>query len=230
MARIMSLLAAAIAYFCIATIVAQVVLAITFASRWQLDRSKLMNMLAVAYGIDSQAAQKDEHRPADGSTSEMPSYDQVLEARAIKIRHIELREQALRQGLDQLRNDQQGLAEEKKRFKQVRETFDTELTAMRDGASATGTEEVRRTLETIKSKQAKEQILKMLEDDQLDHVVELLAGMSDTKRAKILNEFETPEEADRLREILERLGQGTPPPDAIDETRQKLAPPARGGA
>ena len=70
---------------------------------------------------------------------------------------------------------------------------------MQKGAAATGSEDVRRTLETIKPKQAKELLVLMLEQKEMDDVVVLMAGMPDGKRAKIIAEFKTPAEVEQTR-------------------------------
>ena len=57
---------------------------------------------------------------------------------------------------------QRRLGDETKRYKQLKDGFDVALRSLRNGATATGTEEVRRILETVKPKQAKELIVQML--------------------------------------------------------------------
>jgi hypothetical protein len=77
-------------------------------------------------------------------------------------------------------------------------------------------------------KQAKDQILKMLDepstvaDDPMQDVVTVLKSMADDKRKKLLGEFKTPEEADRLAEILREVRLGLPDSDVIRDTRNQL--------
>jgi flagellar motility protein MotE (MotC chaperone) len=223
MGKIIRLLGAMFLYSCVATVIAAAIIVVTFVQRFQLDREKLGRMLAVAYGQET-ALPPAAAAPAPPS-NEQPSYDQLLAVRAVKLRNLELREQSLREALAQLRGEQQKLADERKRIKAVREGFDTELATIRGGATSGGMDEVRRTLETIKPKQAKEQIVRMLADEQLDQVVALLSGMSDTKRAKIISEFKTAEESQQLAEVLARIREGLPLAEAADKTRNTLAQP-----
>ena len=223
MGKLMRLFGALIAYFSIATVIAITIIVFLFVSRVQLTKEKWSRMLAAAYGLELPATTAAAH---DATTAaEQPSYEQMLEVRAEKTRNLELREQSLREGLDLLRNEQRRLVDEKKRFKQIREGFEGELLSLREGATAAGFDDVRRTLETIKPKQAKEQILKMLASEQLDQVVVLMSAMPDSKRSKIIAEFKTADEADKLAQILQRIRDGVPTVDATDKTRHQLAQP-----
>jgi lysophospholipase L1-like esterase len=127
--------------------------------------------------------------------------------------------------LDQLRQQQGKLADERKQVQKLRDDFDKELRTTREGALAVGGEQARQILENIKPKQAKEQLLDMLKNDEMDKVVTLLAGMSDSKRAKIVGEFRTPEEAQQLSDILRRIREGAPEAALSDDAQQKLEPP-----
>jgi len=71
-----------------------------------------------------------------------------------------------------------------------------------------GLETVRAILGTIKPQQAKEQLVGMLKDGELDQVVAILSEMSDSKRAKIIGEFKTPEENEMIGQVLEHLRKG----------------------
>lgn len=226
MGKLLGILGAAVAYFCIGTVVALAIIVGVFIHQTQLNRDKWTRMLAAAYGVEMPAEKTPSENVAQPQTPpEQPAFEEVLDRRARAIRDIELREQTLYTLRRDMRQQQQMLAEETKRLKQLREKFENELAEMRDGALAAGLDEVRRTLENIKPKQAKEQILKMLNDDRLDEVVELFSQMSDAKRAKIVAEFKTPEEADQLSRILKRIRDGVPLAETTDKTRAAVNRP-----
>lgn len=228
MKRVLGALGSLLAWFCVATVIAQCVMLFLASHKFHLDRARWMQVVAAAYGIDAPPPQAGAAAKAsDGAES--PSYDDVIERRALKSRNIELRQQALREGLDQLRTDQKKLAEESLRIKRIRDSFETELASVRNEAASAGIDDVRRSLETIKPKQAKEQILKMLAEKKLDQVVLILAAMPDGKRAKIFGEFKTADEADKLSAILRRIREGVPPVEKVEKTRENLnATPSTG--
>jgi flagellar motility protein MotE (MotC chaperone) len=207
---------------CVATVIAQAIVIGTLVARGKLDRPRFAQVLAILAGHPLPQHIEGIQAPPRQGAEEHFSYEQVLEARAVKYRNLELREQALRDGVAQLRLEQRKLAEESRRLQQLREGFAAELASLREGATAAGMEEVRRTLENLKPKQAKEQILKMLDADEMGQVVELLSAMPDTKRAKILAEFKTPEEAEKLNEILRRIRIGAPAAERAEAAREKL--------
>jgi hypothetical protein len=222
-ARVFQLLTTLIAAVSVATVIAAGILAAYYTRAWQLDREKLLVMLAVAQGADVGQILRGQ-AGGEEAGGEQPSYEEILEARAAKTRNLELREQALRSALQHLQSEERKLADGRKQFQQLRESFQGELAAMEKGAAAAGREDARRTLESIKPKQAKELVAHMLENKELDEVVILLAAMPEAKRAKILAEFKTPAEIDQISEVLRRIRQGLPTMGIAEGTQRQLEP------
>jgi hypothetical protein len=217
-------------YTCVATVIAEAILLVYLSRTWQLDRGRLTQILAIAYGIDLSAGKDEAESDQKSAGAEQVSFEQILEARALKSRNLELREQALQNGAGQLRFDQEKIAVEKKQFTQFKENFYADLEKLEKGNVAGGMDENRRILEAMKPKQAKELIAQMLADNKLNDVVVLLTAMADSKRAKILGEFKTPDEILRVGDLLRCLRDGAPVADKAEDARRKLAPSATGGA
>ena len=220
--RLIGGLGALVVYFCVATVLAQTTLTVYLASTWGIDRSRLVQMLAIAQGVDLFALKEEAKNDDDIIAPEQVSFEQILEQRAKNVHHLQLREQALRDGLSQLSFEQRKLIEEKKRYKQLRQVFEEQLLAQQEGAVADGRDEVRRILESAKPKQSKELLVQMLQNDETDAVVRMLVGMPDVKRAKILSEFKTPNELVQLGEVLKRIREGYPNVSLPEDTSQKL--------
>ena len=163
--------------------------------------------------------------PADREipSTEQASYAEILEARAVKTRQLELREQALRNGSQELQAQLQRLVDEQTHYRQAKEAFRSELAATQQGATAGGQEDARRTLESIKPKQAKELLAQMLEQKELDAVVGLMSAMADGKRAKIIAEFKTPAEMEQLDQVLRRIREGAVTAAAAAQAQKQLA-------
>jgi flagellar motility protein MotE (MotC chaperone) len=223
--RLANLAFAALLYFSFATLIAEGIMASYVWSSWQLDREKIARLVAVARGIELGEPQASAAPPPDQAAPEQPSYDQVVEARAAKDKDLELREQALASALAQFQSDQQKLAENEKRYKLDRADFETKLAATTQSATSAGQEDVRRILQTVKPKQAKEFLQGMLESKEMDEVVLLLSGMTDSKRAKILAEFKTPEETKKIEEVLRLIRKGVPEAPLAQQTLDRLRPP-----
>lgn len=216
-------------YFFLATLIAQAVLLAYLGFSWKFDRNKIVQVLAILQDVDLFAIKEKAERDPDEISSEQVSYEQVTETRALRVQYLQLREQALKDGLDQLAFEQRKLGEEKKRYRQLKESFDKELATMQEGAVAAGTDNVRTKLEALKPKQAKELLVQMLEDQELNQVVVLLANMPTVKCAKIMSEFKTPSETEQLNEILRRIREGYPEADLAADMRKRLEQPERTG-
>ncbi len=217
--KLLGTLTQALGALCVATVIAALILTTYYARSWQLNREKLLEMLAVARGEERPAA-----GPPGGPAETAPeqlSYGQVLEARALKARDIDLREQALRGGVQQLQAEQRKLAKEKNRLQQARQGFQQELATLQKGAVSAGVEDARRTLETIDPKQAKDLLTQMLEKSEMDAVVMLLEGMTESRRAKIVAEFSTPDEMQQVGEVLRRIRRGLPLASLAGTTQER---------
>jgi hypothetical protein len=205
------------AYLCVATLVTEIAGVAYLRATGNLDDARALKLLAVARG-EVDADSKPNHETKTAETAQA-SYDERQQLRDLQSRQLDMREQAVKSMLDRVRFEQRALTEEKDRHERLRTAFDEQLTALRQGALSTGRENVRLIWENIKPKQAKEQILQMVEAQEMLQVVEILSAMPIGKRAKIVAEFKTPEEVEKLGEILRLIRQGSPQVDLIDKTK-----------
>ena len=223
--RLIRLAMAFVVYGCVATVIAQAIFFSLVAGQWGLDRTRLVRMLAIAQGVDLFAIKEEADQQSGGVSQEQVSHEEVLQTRAVNVHHLQLREQALRDGLDQLMYEQRRLSDKKERYTKLRESFDAELLAMEEGAMAKGANNVRLKLESIKAKQAKTLLVQMIAADELDDVVGLLASMPIQKCAKIMSEFKTEQEIEQLNEILRKIRNGFPEFKLAAGTRKALRQP-----
>lgn len=226
MGRLLGAVGAIISYFCIGSVLAA---ALGFGYLWskgELNSEKLTAMIAAAKGIslaDQNKTQTDKDAERD---SMQPSIEDVARARAMKLRDVELREQALRQHVENLKFEQTKLSDENGRYNRIREAFEAELKSLRSGAIATNEENARLILENVKPKQAKDQILRMINNGEMQDVVMILSAMPITKRSKIISEFKTDQESVKLAELLKLIREGVPEVDLIDDTKKQLDAPS----
>jgi hypothetical protein len=229
--RLISFVGGALLYFSLATLIAEAVMAGYVWSKWNLDRDKIAQLVAIARGLEPAAPPPAAPAPPrDEAAAEQVAFNQVMELRAMKDKNIELREQALADAVGKLRVDQQKLADDDKRYRLDRADYESKLAAAAKGAKTTGQEEVRRILLAIKPKQAKEFLQAMLDNKELDEVVSLLSGMADGRRAKILGEFKTPEDTKKIEEVLRQIRKGVPEAPLARQAMDKLqadAPPGQ---
>ena len=129
--------------------------------------------------------------------------------------------EALRKQLDYERAK---ILDEQGSLKQLAADFEKRLKELREGTLVTRREEARLILESAKPKQAKEQLALMIQAGEMDEAVALFASMPQSKQAKIMAEFRTPDEADQLAEMLRIIRRGQPEVPLVDETKKQVTP------
>lgn len=222
--KLLRLLTAGFAYFCMATLIALVGMIAFLSSKGLLGREKIAQIATLIREGELPAATRAQAASADAPPT--VTLSDIEAARSMRLRQFELREQATNNVLAQVRFETEQLAREKDRFDRVYESFEKQLGKDRVTALTQGNENARLLLESIKSKQSKELIMEMLKADEIDEVVILFGAMPIAKRAKIAAEFKTEEELKKLDEIVRRIRQGLPDAAIIEQTRQSLAQPA----
>ena len=222
--KILRLSTALFTYFCIATVIALCIGLAMLWSKGSLESGRLMQVVAVMQGVDLAAMQQEAVETQITLNPSQPSIEEIIEARALGLRQIEMKEVAVTAALQQVDDGFRNLEDDKQQFELVRADFQEELDTMYDDALVTGREEARLLLENLKPKQAKEQILQMLENGEIDQVVTLLTAMPISKRGKIAREFKAQDEVVKLAQILERVREGAPDADIVDEVRADEQP------
>jgi hypothetical protein len=187
---------------------------------WQgyLDRDRVTRAVAALHGVELASA-----APASADAAPGTAHDlEALRARAR--RDVELREQAVQAGIAQLRFLQEKLDADRTRYDQLWAGFQSQLLSLREGAIATGRNNVREIWENIRPRQAKDQIMEMIKEQPkgLDEVVSILTQMPIDRRAKIVGEFKTDEEREKMTEILRLIREGLPEVQTIDTATAKL--------
>lgn len=204
--------------FCIGTVLTQLIMLGYFVSRGTLNADTTTKVVALMNGIDI-TGERLVRIMNKTSSNEQPNFEEILAARKMASLDMDLRLRSQKTFDDELTQRASELREAQSRFDQRREAFDRKLEEVQRGAKEQGLKEVQRTLQAIAADQAKDQLLKMYEDQRIDYVVNIIQGIPIDKRKEILAEFVTPDEAEKLHEILRRIGDGLPTTQLIDEAR-----------
>src|SRR4051812_3102766 len=193
MGRLLGKLSAFFAYLCVATLIAQGSAIVYLRATGRLDDQRLARVSDALRGIEPPPKTEEKKTDIkDPSLTEEPSLEERTAVRDLAARNLEIREQAVKSSLDRVLYEKNSLTEEKDRYEHIKTSFESKLIALREGALSTGRESVRLIWENIKPKQAKEQMLKMIENKELNEVVTILGAMPISKRAKIVSEFKSP--------------------------------------
>lgn len=230
MSRLLRLIPAAIFYFCVATVLAEVGAIAVLASQGVLTKPRLMQCLAALYGVNLHELEKATAEANQPPPNETPAFEEVIKQRALASRALDLRETAVDKALVDVRALTAQLKTERERYDLLKQQFDARLAQLELVFTDSSLQEVQRTLEAIHPKQAKDQILRMLDDatgedeERVNRdVVTMLKAMPLDKRKKILAEFKSEEEAEKLHEVLKQIREGVPDLTLIRETRAQLA-------
>jgi hypothetical protein len=219
-----------IAALCVGTVIAEGIGLGLLVSKGKLSSKKVNQLLAVLHGVDLDELKRQAEAARAPNNDEQPAFEEVIRLRAEKSLNLELREAAIDKALADLRNLQDKVKIERRRYQELKDAFDASLSKLGQGAKDQGLAELQRTLEALQPRQAKDQILQILKSGQsadeqrksLDDVVAIVKAMPTDKRKKIMGEFKLPEEAEKLHQILEHLRLGKPESDLLDRTRKQL--------
>jgi hypothetical protein len=228
--KLLKFLPAIVLYTCVATVVVEAGAVGAMSMQGMLTRERLFQCLAALYGVNLREIEEEALSAAKPPLPQQPAYEEIVKQRALAARDLDLRESAIDKALADMRALTAQLKMERERYDQLKLQFDARLAALEEVFADTALQEVQRTLEAINPKQAKDQILRMLEEASPDEqeevtrdVITMFKSMPIDKRKKIVGEFKTEEEAAKLHEILKDVREGIPDLSLIRSTRAQLA-------
>lgn len=222
MGRLFGTLGSLFAYLCMGTVIALAVILAYAATHGYLDRDKLARMADIARGIEVAQAPVEQTKKTVESP-EQPSFDDIERQRGVKARNLELREAAVEQEMKRIYFEQNKLTDFYNRYELLRKSFnDAVLDTTKKDAIKEGEDKIRVIWENMKPKQAKDQILTMIDDGEINQVVSILSSVATQKQKKIIAEFKEPEEVKKLNEIMRLLRHGVPDVLPVDDARDKL--------
>jgi hypothetical protein len=223
MGRLIGGLSVLIGWSCFATVVSlAIVVGYAFAKGY-LDRQKVEQFAAIAHGVEMVTKREAEQKAAAQVTTEKPSLEAIEMRRAAIAANMELRENTVRDMVNEFKKLQRALEEEKERFGQIVSAYKSGLENERKKAIDEGRRQFQSIVESMKPKQAKEQLLLKYKEQKIEVVVEAMKNMEETKRVKVLAEFKTAEDQEILAKILEQIR--NPPINATNDVLNKLETP-----
>jgi hypothetical protein len=223
MAGLIRKLGGLFAHFCIATVLAEVLLLGYALSSGVFDEGRFDQMLAVAHGADLIPAELLAEAKRAPTDSEQSSLQQVEDIRSIRWRNFEMRENVLAGMLTEFKKLRADLEVEKERFQRVADKFKQDADKKLADATDAGRREFQAVIENMKPKQAREHLMITYNAGNIDVVVDVMKSMDESKRAKIVAEFKSPEDAKVLNDILDRIR--NPELRAIDESLKQINAP-----
>ncbi len=205
-------------YTCVATMLA---LGLGLGYLWttgKLSSEKAFKILAVVHDVEivgplvEQAADEED-------TPEQLSYSDIEKLRDIRSRDLDLKIVAMNKGIEELRWRRALLTEDKTRYELIKAAFEKTLAELSGTSTRQGFANNRQIWETIPPNIVKQQIMAMVDEQEIDDVVIILADMPNAKKGKIIQQFTEPNEVKVMDDILRKIRLGLPMKPVIDQAR-----------
>lgn len=214
-------------YLCLATTLAEAGLLAVLWKRGQVTPNTAHNLLVVAYGVPVREMYEKMQVQAQPVKQEMASFAEIENARLLKSLDLDLREMSGDKGLLDLRDLDGLLEKERGRYAQLNTDFRDRWDAMQKDTTGSELLDLRRQIESVAPNLAKDQLLRILNDNKLEpnaalhHVVTIFKALPVDKRKKIIAEFDD-SDAPHLHEILRQIRLGMPQTTLIRDTRDRM--------
>ncbi len=168
MGRLIAGLSVLIGWSCFATVVSLAIVVGYALSKGYLDPEKLEQMAAIAHGIEMVTKREAERLAAAPASTEKASLEAIEMRRAAIAANMELRENMVRDMVNEFKKLQRALEEEKDRFGQIVSAYENRLEKDKERAVAEGRRQFQSIVESMKPKQAKEQLLLKYKENKID--------------------------------------------------------------
>jgi hypothetical protein len=228
MKRLFALLGQGFLYFCVGTVITASVGVAMLFQRGAFSDDRVLNMWAALHGIPvpgEAASASGDAQDAD----EQPAYDDIVMKRALAGLDLDLRENTVDKALGELKTIELKIRTEQERFDRLVGSYEEKLKSLEANAADAAVLETQQTLEALPPKQAKQQLLNLLDEapspgieNPMAAVVALVKALPIERRRKILQEFKTPSEDEKLAEILKEILRGAPDVPFLKQASDEL--------
>ena len=200
-------------WFCAATFLAQVCILGLAASKGNVSRQSIAQVIGLLNGIDIQGERLKQALIGARDTP-TPSYQEILVAKSNALLQLDYRSRVLDNFKRQLDDQQRELQKKAEDFDQRRQQFELQQEKQRAGSKVDNLKEVQTILESMAPEEAKKQLIMKLEKGELADVVSIIRALPPDKKKKILAEFTSPDDHKKIYDVLREIGRGQP----INET------------
>lgn len=222
--KIVKLAITGFVYFAVATLITQGIILVYTWFAWDMTWQRGQDAIAVARGEASIETPVKLETLVEQVAEEQPSFEEILQARALKTRDFELRDEALEQGKAILRQQQETFFKESETLAQSRTQFERQVAEYESRSQAAGLEQNVTLLQGMDPQLAKVQLLTMYNEKEMESLIDIVKAMETRKCVEILDIFTTKEDEEKVAEILRRIRDGFEFKPPIDTTTSNLPP------
>ena len=196
-------------WFCAATFLAQICIVGLAASNGNVSRQTIAQVIGLLNGIDIQGGRLKQALISARDTP-TPLYQDVLNAKTNALLQLDSRGRALGNFQRQLDDQQREFQKKVEDFDERRIQFENQQEKQRTGTQLDKLKEVQTILENMAPEEAKKQLLIKLDNNELADVVSIIRGMPSDKQKKLLAEFTSLEDHQKLSDVLREIRRGQP--------------------
>lgn len=219
----MRMLIGLIGYACTATVISAVLGMAYLYGTNRVDDEKMFRMVALLHDVDVDRIAEENEVAAEEIPDEEPSPEDVRWRRQILARNHEVKMEALKRGKLNFDASLSALITEKERFDEIATKLQKELEEEGELSNKQSVQKVVQNLELMKADQAKDELRRILqEEDGVADVIKLTKTMNTNKLKKILQRFVTPEEQEELHTILQSMLNGGPQQEVFENALEEL--------
>jgi GTP1/Obg family GTP-binding protein len=229
LSRVVQVLFVLIGYLCTATVIAAL---LGVGYLWRSDRlndEKMFRLVALMHDIDLHQLSEAERRTDEEVPQAELSLEDLVRRQQVLDRNFEVKMLALQRGRQEYDHRLQQLKAQTERYDRLAQEWQERLRQEEDLAQQENLARIVRDLERVREATAKDLLMRWIEEDRLDEVIELMSRMSESKLAKILKKFETDQELDKLHELHLRVISGEPDKSRLSEALGELKAVQEGG-
>jgi hypothetical protein len=222
MRKIIALLMALVAYVCVATVITASLIAGYLWYTERLNDEKVFRIVALLHDVDLEQIAKANQEASDKVPPEEPSLEDVLRHQQIQDRNFEVKLLALQRGRQEYDQRLQLLKEETARYDRLAHDWQSRLKKQEELTTQENLAKVVAQIEQIRPPVGKELLLRWIDEGRMDDAILLMNKMAESKLAKILKEFATDEELNKLHDIHQRILAGGTEAPQLEEALGEL--------
>ena len=206
-------------WFCAATFLAQVCIVGLAASKGNVSRQTIAQVIGLLNGIDIQG-ERLKQAMIDARDTPTPSYQEILVAKSNALLQLDYRSRVLDNFKRQLDDQQRELQKKIEDFDERRKQYELQQEKLRAGSQLDNLKGIQTILENMAPEEAKKQLTKKLLNGELADVVSIIQGIAPDKQKKILAEFTGDKDVEDIAKVLQeiRRGQSSLTPDSLPKT------------
>ncbi|TWT31218.1 hypothetical protein KOR34_45940 [Posidoniimonas corsicana] len=219
----MRMLMTLVGYVCTATVVSATLgLAYLYSSN-RVDDEKLFRVVALLHDVDIDRIAEETEVATEEIPSEEPSPEEVEWRRQILARNHEVKLEALKRNKLNFDASLNALITEKARFDEIASKLEQQLEEEGELSNKQSVLKVVQNLELMKPDQAKEELKRILaEEDGVNNVIKLTGSMNTGKLKKILQRFTEEGEQEELHAIIQSMLNGGPQQEVFQDALEEL--------